>query len=113
MKVEVSCDTPITEAVLNGVVTAVEDGLARFRDRLTRVEVHLKDVDHTNHRDMNTLCNLEARPASSQPVFVSHRGPSLEESVEGAIGKMDRHLDTIFGRSDSPRGGPSASGLPT
>lgn len=112
MKIEVSSDTPITETVLNGVATSVEAGLERFKDRLTRTEVHLKNV--AGARSGGTRdCNLETRPAGREPVVVSEQSPTLEGAVKGAVAKMHRLLDSMFGRLDSQSGGPSASGLQT
>jgi hypothetical protein len=112
MIVEVSCDKPISDAVLRSVVSAVEAGLARHQARLTRAEVHLKNLDGAG-AVRPVQCTLEARPASRDPVVVSHEAAGLDEVVEGAVEKMDRLLGSLFGRLDSPRGGPSASGLPT
>lgn len=111
MKVEVSSDKPISESLRNAVVTAVEAGLEHHAERLTRAEVHLRNVD-AHATGKTPECNLEARPASRDPVVVKHSASTVDESVAGAADKMDRLLDSLFGRLDSHRG-PSASGQPT
>jgi hypothetical protein len=111
MKVEVSSDKPIEESLRNSVVSIVEAGLDRFSNRLTRAEVHLRNVDAAAGRTPE--CTLEARPASREPVAVGHGAAGVEEAVAGAAEKMERLLDSLFDRLDSHRGGPSASGQPT
>lgn len=112
MKIEVSADSRISENAIRGVSAEVESGLARFVQRLTRAEVHLKGIGESRPTE-GTSCALEVRPANRDPVTVKHTAPSVEEAVSGAVDKMARMLDSTFGRIDDKRGGPSASGLPT
>lgn len=111
MHVEVSTDTRTT-ADIASVTAAIETGLARYKDRLTRVEVHLSDVNGPKGGP-DARCALEARAAGRQPVAVTNDAATSNDAVKGAIEKMDRLLTTAFGRADDVRGGTSASGLPT
>jgi hypothetical protein len=111
MHVEVSTDTRIT-ADIPEVTTTIETGLSRYKERLTRVEVHLSDVNGPRGgRDCR--CALEARPAGRQPVAVTSEAHTPDDAVKGAVNKMTSLLTTVFGREDDVKGGPSASGLPT
>jgi hypothetical protein len=111
MHVEVSTDTRIT-ANIPSVTAAVEASLSRYRARLTRVEVHLSDVNGPKGgRDCR--CALEARPAGRQPVAVTSEAHTPDDAVKGAVEKMGSLLTTVFDREDDVRGGPSASGRPT
>src|SRR5215468_7042635 len=111
MHVEVSTDTRIT-ADIPATTAAVETGLARFRGRLTRVEVHLSDVNGPRG-GRDARCALEARAAGRQPVAVTNVAHTPDDAVKGAAQKMNSLLTTVFGREDDVKGGPSASGLPT
>ena len=111
MKVEVSTDTR-TAADIPAVTAVIEAGLTRYRDRLTRVEVHLSDVNGPKGGP-DARCALEARAAGRQPVTVTNDARTPDEAVKGAVQKMGRLLATAFGRGDDVKGGPSASGLPT
>jgi hypothetical protein len=114
MQIHVSTDTR-TEArapAIADVTAIVEAGLSRFRDRLTRVEVHLSDVNGPRG-GVDRRCALEARAASLQPVAVTNEAATEAEAVRGAVNKMSRMLASTFDRLDDPRGGSSASGLPT
>lgn len=74
--------------------------LSNFADRLTRIEVHLSDVSSNNPSlpDTDKRCLLEARPAGQKPVSVSDKAATVEQAVRGAAGKMQRRLETRFGR---------------
>src|SRR6516225_1044719 len=111
MHVEVSTDTRTT-ADIAGVTATVEDGLSRYKERLTRVEVHLSDVNGPRGgRDCR--CALEARAAGRQPAAVTSEAHTVDDAVKGAVQRMSSLLTTVFGREDDVKGGPSASGLPT
>jgi hypothetical protein len=111
MHVEVSTDTR-TVADISQVAAAVEAGLYHYAERLTRVEVHLSDVNGPKGgRDCR--CALEARPAGRPLVAVVNEAHTPADAVKGAAEKMSSLLATAFGRGDETRGGPSASGQPT
>ena len=109
MHVVVSADTR-TSADAANLTAEVESGLARYVDRLTRVEIHLSDVNGPKGGP-DSRCVLEARAAGRQPVAVTHEAGSVDEAVSGAVERMDRLLASTFDRLDDRRG-PSASGLP-
>jgi hypothetical protein len=46
----------------------LRDRLDRFVPRLTRLEVHLKDVNGTSSGAADTICTLEARPNGLTPL---------------------------------------------
>lgn len=90
-----------------GGVAAVEDDvrrrLARFEDRLTRVEVHFEDVnaDRGGPSDKRTL--IELRPQGAAPIAVSDRAADIGPSIAGAAAKAVAALDSHFGKLDSRR----------
>lgn len=101
MLVRLNTDSNIdgTEALAQEVETAILDGLAGFSDDITRVEVHLSDANSaakSGPADMR--CLLEARPAGHQPVAVSHNADTMTQAVDGAVEKLHRALESMFGR---------------
>lgn len=77
----------------------VEHALERFAERMTRVEVFLSDVNgHKGGPDKQ--CKLEARPRGLDPVAVEALAEQPMEAVTGALGKLERMLDSRFGRLD-------------
>ena len=56
-------------------------------------------------------CIMEARPAGMQPVAVTHAAATVEQAVDGAAQKLNRLLDSTFGRlNDRKKGGGSFAG---
>jgi len=80
----------------------VERALDRFADRITRVEVFLQDVNAGKGGD-DKQCTLEARPRGLDPVAAEHMAAVAMEAVTGAAGKLERMLNTRFGRLEGHR----------
>jgi len=96
MHIEVRTDTRTTVDVAD-VTAEIETGLDRYRDRLTRAEIHLSDVNGPKG-GTDCRCVLEARPAGRQPVVVTSDAETPDEAVSGAIEKMGRLLGSTFER---------------
>ena len=78
--------------------------LWRFEDRLTRLEIHVNDLNSHKGGATDKRCQIEARPAGLDPVSASHDAGDVESAVRGAAQKLERLLDTLFGRlADSRR----------
>lgn len=92
------------EKLAEEVEAQLLDSLGRFVDRLTRIEVHLGDVNAGKAGADDKRCQLEARPAGRQPLSVSHQAPSVEMAVDGAIDKLRATLDRTFGKLDDHKG---------
>jgi Sigma 54 modulation protein / S30EA ribosomal protein len=104
MKIQVNSDKTID--VSNGLTRFVEGevnrALARFATKLTRVEVHLSDVDNQRTGKADKRCLIEVRPAGDQPRSASAMATTTESAVRQALGKMQRSLTTFFGRRGRP-----------
>lgn len=77
--------------------------LQRFEDRLTRLEVHVNDHNSDKGGAQDKSCVIEARPNGLDPVSASHNAGTAEESVRGAAEKLERVLDSLFGRLSDRR----------
>jgi ribosome-associated translation inhibitor RaiA len=86
------------EALAESVEASIRHGIARFSERLTRVEVHLSDENSHKHGADDKRCVMEARIAGRQPTAVTHNAPDVDKAVAGAIDKLRRALDTVFGK---------------
>jgi ribosome-associated translation inhibitor RaiA len=106
MQIQVNTDNHIQGSVeLNQrVETAIESGLDRFSERITRAEVHLSDENSRakSHGDP-MRCRLEIRPASRDPMTVTGEGSTLDQAISAAVKKMVKLLDSTFGRLDDRR----------
>jgi len=105
MQVQLNTDHHFTgsQALTDRVVGDIEDALSRFDDRLTRIEVHLNDVNGAKAGDRDTRCMLEARLKGHDPVAVTHAAGSLDLALAGAIDKLVTALDRRIGRINDER----------
>jgi ribosome-associated translation inhibitor RaiA len=88
----------------------LKDKLARFRDHVTRIEVHLSDASAARVGEADKRCKLEARLAGHQPVAVSHDAAKVADAFHGAVDKLLRKLDAVLGRVRDARGRESIRG---
>ena len=106
MKVDVSTDSNIDgrEKLTIHVQAVVEQTLERFARRISRVEVHLTDVNsHKNGHD-DTRCMMEVRLEGRPPSAVTHLAPTLERAVDGACGRLKRLIESTLGREGTLEG---------
>jgi len=91
-----------SDAITAHVEREVNSALARFEDRITRVEAHLRDSNGLKGGPADKQCTLEARPAGIQPVVVDEQGDDLYAAVGDAASKLRRALAKRFDRLDEP-----------
>lgn len=77
----------------------VRSSLGRFEKRITRVEVHLRDVN-SDKGGRDHRCVIEARVKGMQPVAVDDQAGTAREAVRGAAGKLQRALDSRLGKRE-------------
>lgn len=101
MKVEVSIDTQAADrnSVISTIAEEVGNGLKHYQTRLTRVEVHMRDINGPRS-GIDHRCALEARPSGLAPVAVTHEAANASDALKGAISKMNKLLASTFGKLD-------------
>ncbi len=106
MQVLVSTDHNIEghEALTDRITDVVERALTRFKDRITRVDVHLSDENSDKKGGgLDMRCVMEARVEGHQPVAVTDHAATVDQAVSGAIHKLTRSVDHLFGRLHDKR----------
>lgn len=100
MDVLVNTDSSVEgdEALAAHVEETLRHTLARFADRITRLEVHLSDENAHKRGPDDKRCVVEARIAGREPTAVTNHAPDLHRAVAGAGDKMKHALDTVFGK---------------
>lgn len=101
MQIQINTDSNIEgdAELVQQIKAVVRNGLDRFSERITRVEVHLSDQDSDKRSGTeDKRCLMEARLAGLQPIAVSDRAATLERAVDGAVEKLTRSLDSELGR---------------
>jgi hypothetical protein len=106
MKVQVNTDDNVQgrEALAQRVETEIESTLGRFRDQVTRVEVHISDENAAKPGDFDKRCLMEARPTGLQPVAVTHQAATIDEAFAGAAKKLRSALAGILDRRNDHKG---------
>ena len=83
-----------TEELAAHVTGVVRGDLGDLGEQVTRVEVHLSDVDGDRNGQDDKRCMMEARLEGRQPIAVTHRGPTVEQAIDGAIRKLKRVVES-------------------
>jgi ribosome-associated translation inhibitor RaiA len=107
MKIQVNTDSHIEGgAVLKEMVDdVVGRAIERFGDRITRLEIHLADVNsgvRSGPDDMR--CTVEARMAGRRPITVTHRAATIEQAVAGAAEKLQKTIARTVERQQQAKG---------
>ena len=105
MQVLVNSDHHIVgDEELTGRVQGVVAGrLDRFEGRITRVEVHLNDLNGSKLGERDKRAMMEARIGGMRPIAVSHEAPTLTEAIHVAADKLERAIERALGKLDDER----------
>ncbi|WP_412507181.1 HPF/RaiA family ribosome-associated protein [Roseovarius sp. SYSU LYC5161] len=76
----------------------VASALGHLTDRLSRIEVHLADVNAAKGGTDDIRCTIEARPEGMQPQTVTHHDATVEAALRGEARKIRSLLDSEFGK---------------
>jgi ribosome-associated translation inhibitor RaiA len=100
MKIQINTGKNVSgnEELRASLTSLVSEGLSRFNDQITRLEVHLSDEDGNKDGLNDKRVMLEARIEGRQPIAVTDQAGTHEEAVNGAINKLKTSLKTILGR---------------
>jgi ribosomal subunit interface protein len=116
MLVSVTTDNNIdgSDKLRSYVEELVGEVLGRFRDRITRVQVHLADENgRAKSGDKDKRCTIEARVSGLKPIAVSEQAASLDQAISAAAGTLEKSLNRTLGRlGDRKRHAPSAGDTP-
>jgi ribosome-associated translation inhibitor RaiA len=100
MQIQFNTDNNIkgSEELRRPLEETISRSLDRFSERITRLEVHLNDVNGNKGGRNDKRCLLEARLEGMQPVAVTNESDTHEGAVKGAVNKMKTALDTVLSR---------------
>ena len=87
-------DDRLAEAAENTVFSA----LGHLTGRLSRIEVHLADVNAAKGGPDSIRCTIEARPEGMQPQTVIHTDANIEAALRGGAKRIRARLDSEFGK---------------
>jgi hypothetical protein len=82
---------------------AISKDLARFKNDITRIEVHLTDENGSKTGKDDKKCTMEARVKNHQPIVVSCNEDSIEKAMNIATTKLKSALTSLLGELKSHR----------
>ncbi len=99
MQIQINSDHHIAASPeLAGRIQAlVRDTLDRYSDRITRVEVHLNDLNGVKGGN-DKRCLMEARLAGLGPIDVNHEADNLQVAIDAALEKLERAIEHKLGK---------------
>jgi ribosome-associated translation inhibitor RaiA len=106
MQININTDSTIEarQGLNEHVQGVVDSAIHRFREHITRVEVHLSDNNSQKSADGENRCLMEARVTGYQPIAVSDHAATLHQAISGAADKLKRAIDNALGKlQDSKR----------
>ena len=96
MIIQLNTDNNIDENEMLEVFvnTSITDELARFKDNITRVKVHLSDksVDKSGMKDKR--CMLEASLGNREPIAVVCNSDTIEHALFDTLEKLNVFMKT-------------------
>ncbi len=100
MRIQINSDKNVNvdTRVIQYVRGEVNRFLGRFSSKLTRVEVHLSDVNSRKFGVNDKRCLIEARPARHRPLAATSRAQTVRQAVAGALTRLRSGLESFYGR---------------
>ena len=100
MQIQINTDKNIegSEAFAEHVRNVVEKSLSHFAERITRVEVHVQDMNADKTGPNDHSCTMEAHPNGMDPVAATYKPSNNHQAVEGAAQSLSNLLRTRFGK---------------
>lgn len=87
-----------THNVAQRIEDMVRMKLSRFGERLTRIEVHVSDVNGSKHGADDKHCMIEARPRGGRPIGVTGRADKVDAAARRAANTLAQRLERQFGK---------------
>ncbi|WP_324828523.1 HPF/RaiA family ribosome-associated protein [Qipengyuania zhejiangensis] len=109
MQVQFNSDSSVmgTENVATRIEAQVREKLSRFEDRLTRLEIHVRDENARKGGADDKACVIEARPRSGAPLSVTAHAADVDTAARVAGTKLAKLLDRQFGKAEKHKHDPS------
>jgi ribosomal subunit interface protein len=101
MQIQINSDHHITGSpeLAARVQALVRDTLDRYSDRITRVEVHLNDLNSLKGGSKDKRCLMEARLGGLGPIAANHEAENVNLAIEGAMEKLERAIEHKLGKA--------------
>ena len=95
-----------TENVAERIEAVCRQKLARFEERLTRLEVHVSDENASKGGSDDKTCMIEARPRGGKPLGVTAHAGKVDDAARKAANVLSERLERHFGKGDKHKHDP-------
>lgn len=94
MQIQINTDKNIdgNERLVSFYTSELEKELARFDDKITRVEVHFGDENSEKFSKNDKRCLIEVRIVKKEPLAVTEYADTIEKAFYGTITKIKKVL---------------------
>ncbi|MGB0133170.1 HPF/RaiA family ribosome-associated protein [Dokdonella sp.] len=101
MKIQINTDHTIEsdDRLISHVSGVIEHSLSRHASHITRVEVHLSDVNAGKSGPDDKHCAVEVRLEGRQPIAATDNASGVDAAVRGAADKAGRQMDSVLGKA--------------
>ena len=108
MQIQFNSDSSVmgTENVAERIEAKVREKLARFEERLTRLEIHVHDENAHKHGHDDKACTIEARPRGGKPIGVTEGASTVDDAARKAAMTLAARLERHFGRQEKHKHDP-------
>jgi ribosome-associated translation inhibitor RaiA len=102
MQVQFNSDSSVmgTQEVAERIERQVTEKLARFADRLTRVEIHVRDENARKGGADDKACTIEARPRGGRPIGVTAHAGKVDDAARKAANTLAQRLERHLGKAE-------------
>ena len=100
MQVQFNSDSSVmgTENVAERIEAQLREKIGRFEDKLTRLEIHVRDENGSKGGGDDKVCVLEARVSGGAPVTVTAKSGDVDGAARAAGTKLAKLLRRKFGK---------------
>lgn len=100
MQIQFNSDSSIEgrDSLFAGIKPDVESVLSHFASHITRVEIHVSDVNGDKKSDNDIHAVVEVRREGKQPNAASNTATNPRLAIVGAAEKVKRMLESDLGR---------------
>jgi hypothetical protein len=98
MQIQINTDKNVdgNERLVNYYTSELKRELARFDEKITRIEVHFGDENSEKFGLNDKRCLIEIRLEKKQPIAVTDYADTLEKSFYNTLQKSKKVLATTF-----------------
>ncbi|HXH52421.1 MAG TPA: HPF/RaiA family ribosome-associated protein [Sphingomicrobium sp.] len=96
--------TPLGATDAEQIESAVGAKLERIADRVTRVEVHVSDINGPRRGAGDKRCMIEIRPNGMGPISATDQAPTIQGAVSGAAEKVLTAFERQVGKATTRKG---------